>query len=436
MALEQDYLAKANEALARKDTPEALLWAGKCLAVQPGHVDAAIIAASAMESDKLGDAIANLRQAERANAEPAAKVRLISELVVYVERAERIARGLPPYHVLDMREFPFHFCDAEIAALRENWTKIPPGESAYLSLGPVVHLILGELPAADGILLQVAAASPKKRAPKSYATVRYAPDFYEQLKHVAFTGLPQVQVAKGARFATPHVLYVGCDLAYFRLFALPLLRSLAARSPGADAHLHLMLVAGQPEPQIPNLNLNLRVTYEVIHKGLDSPMYYHAARLVRLHQFLEDRTLWMVDADALVVGDLASLHDKLRGSIGIRVRPGRTQPWNQFSAALVAATPEAKDYFRLVAAYLAHFMYQGIFTWGMDQMALFGVYQHLVHKPTLSLWGPDEFEVSDYRDSASLWFTAGQHKKEYAAGASRPPPDQAKFWDLFRMYAS
>lgn len=433
--MDHAYLINAREALARRDSAAGLSWARKYLELHPGDIAAAIMAARAVDSAAPAEAVAILRGALAHTREPAAQATLIMELLPFAERTERLKRGLPPDHVLDMREFPFHFSGADIAALRTTWNAVKPDDPVRLSLGPAIEFVLGDFAAADDLLLQAAARATNRKALGGHATVRYSDDFYRHLEGVKFEGLPSVRILKQARFSSPHVLYVGCDSTYFQTFATPLLRSLATAAPRADAHVHLMLVAGQPEPEIPALNLNLHVTCEVIQKGLDSPLYYHAMRLVRLYQFLDDRTLWMIDADALVNADPAHLYGRLHGDVGIRVRAGRTQPWNCFSAALVAATPASKAYFRLVAAYLVHFIAQAQFTWGMDQMALYGAYRYLPQKPALTLWGPQDFDVNTCGADATFWFTAGAFKKEYAAGTAAPPPDRQKYWDLYRRNA-
>ena len=433
--MNQDDLQKAKEAMSRKDMATTLVWARKHLAANPGHVEAATMVARALADEAPDTAVSTLQRAIADNKEAQAKLALTCELLPYLEQTRRAAHGLPPYHVLDMREFPFHFCHAEIEGVRQMWKSFAGDAATTLNMGPAVEFILGNLAAADSLLLRTAETAKNKRAPGSFATVRYAPEFYKNLDNVDLRGLPEVQVLKQAQFSTQHVLFVGCNLDYLQLFAVPLLRSLAAKAPGADAHVHLMVVEGQSHPQIPSLDLNLHITYEVIHKGLDSPMYYHAMRLVRFYQFLQDRALWMADVDGLLNSDPGPLYARLQSGVGIRVHPGRVQPWNQFNASLVAAAPDSKDYFRLVANYIAHFMLAGNFTWGMDQMALYGVYQYLERKPQLTLWSPSDFAQYECDDDAVFWFTAGALKNEYARGALPPPPQHKKYWDAFQKYA-
>jgi hypothetical protein len=100
------------------------------------------------------------------------------------------------------------------------------------------------------------------------------------------------------------------------------------------------------------------------------------------------------------------------------------EPWNQFNACVVGAgtTPASYEYFRLIAAYLAYFFQRKSLRWGIDQLAMYGVFadmQDLGRAPALALLGAREVDY-DYRDDGFVWCNSGAGKFQHLQRISKP----------------
>jgi hypothetical protein len=74
--------------------------------------------------------------------------------------------------------------------------------------------------------------------------------------------------------------------------------------------------------------------------------------------------------------------------------------------------PRAVEYFRLVAAYIAHFHRGQAMGWGIDQIALYGVYDFLHARgraPTLAALDSVTVDL-EHRPAGVLWCAAGASK--------------------------
>ena len=322
------------------------------------------------------------------------------------ERTERVARGLPPHHVLDMAEFPFCFASKtfkRFAAATAQWASQSPDDPGPQSINAWARVLVGDYAGADAALARFQALMPD-----------------QPLAAMRFTSLPG-----GAPLSLPPVVgkwpdqpafFISCDLLYLRKYGLNLLRSLAHHAPGCAAHVHVL---GPDAADLSDINLALTVTTEdpapIFATGLDPKIYYHAARLVRFAQALRasGQPLVASDADALVTADPRALLT-LPGDVAIRVRPGRIEPWHHFSACLLRGTPQSIPYFDAVTEIILRLLSKPF--WGLDQYALFAAY--LNTKQALTLLGPDVASVESDKPGL-FWFTAGVNKAELA-NASDP----------------
>ncbi len=286
------------------------------------------------------------------------------------------------------------------------------------------------------------------------SSVNFEPSFYESLEQVQYTEHLPATMDIAPADVSGHVLFLACDSNYFVRFATPLMRSLQAHSPGAQVHLHVMMRqhahAGPVAKSVEQFSgLTVKITGEVIpgdiaENHLTAARYYHGVRFIRLAQYLMSgsNTMWLADVDAIVNRNIKPVFDMMTGrDIGLRIRPGRVEPWNQFSACLVAATssPNSTTYFNLVAAYLHRLLTGSGLAWGADQLALFGVYRYLAEHgeaPDIKLWGPDVTDVGDYDANAYFWFAAGKKKILYVQNHDLTPDTETerRFWSQFRTY--
>lgn len=342
----------------------------------------------------------------------------LEEILNSVSEAEwsaRRERGLPVQHLLDMAEFPFAFTSKNLqrfAAAVSQWAAQTPDDPGPQSINAWMKVTLGDYAGADQILRRYQQLLPSD----PHGQMRFAEPPQGQRMQ-----LPSV----GGDWPAGPSFFVACDPIYLRLYGMPLLRSLASQSPGAPLHVHVM---GQERPSFGDCNLRVSVTWEdpseILGAGVDAKSYFHAVRLIRFAEALRrsDAPLIMCDADALVMSDpthLLSTSDE----VGLRVRPGRIEPWNYFSACLVRGTPSALPYFDEVSDIIKTSLKTPF--WGLDQYALFAAYLH--HRPPITLFGPDVAAVSA-DTPGTFWFTAGKAKDDLFKS-------ETKYAQAYRRYA-
>ena len=148
--------------------------------------------------------------------------------------------------------------------------------------------------------------------------------------------------------------------------------------------------------------------------------YYHAVRFVRFYQILQryNRVTWLMDVDALFNRTPDELFGRFAGhDVAFRVRPGRLEPWNRFSAELVggATSRLSLEFFRLVTAYIMHFFRRGELRWGIDQLSMFGVYNHMEQQgstPHVMLIAQHELDA-EHLDNGLIWHSSAQDKYDH-----------------------
>ncbi|MBX7198766.1 MAG: hypothetical protein K1X51_05270 [Rhodospirillaceae bacterium] len=335
------------------------------------------------------------------------------------EIAERTKRGLPLQHVLDIAQFPFFFALGAVEMFNQIITKLAAENPnlAHLAMSQVMGALARRDHAGANAFMErfrtLAPADPMARM--RFGHVPAGP----------FVDLPPVL---GAYPKTP-AIFLACDAVYFDKYCMPMLRSMAANSPMLPVHVHLMSGDDSTVAPARGLPLALTVTYEdprqlIARLGILPSHYYGAARLVRFAEALEDNPgpLWMADVDGLVTGDAHQLL-KVATPAALRIRPGRVEPWHQFSACLIMGSAASRDYFRRVAAIVREDLPYA--WWGMDQYALFSA--AIGVKPQISLLGP-EVAGAHEQHPGLFWFTGGQALKKSLA------TDQNPYAVLFRRF--
>lgn len=349
------------------------------------------------------------------------------------EWVELRKRNMPIYHADDPARIPFAFAREDAARLYASAQRSATLSDAQAALRVAfTAFAAGDLESAATSHETVARLSPNEIS----ANVHFGEAHFDALKAFDIDGyiatLPSITVLKTASFNDEDVIFISCDGAYLRDFGLPLLRSIAHHRVDAAVHIHLMSTQGDDQRQALALiekitSLRSHVTAEDVSAIKDMDRmgglrpYYHAGRFLRFFQFLScaNHRLWLMDADALANQDPIRAFAQLDGfDVGLRIRPARVEPWNQFSACLVAARPTAAaiSYFKLAAAYLAHCMMNEGLRWGVDQLALYSAHLHMARTgqlPPTTYFGPLVADV-EFQPDGIFWFTAGVKKFSYS----------------------
>lgn len=383
----------------------------------------------------------------------------LDQLVCHKEWWERIKRGEMPYHAARLSDLFFTYAAEEVKewdAVNQQRLAANPSHPHLLATAGLSRFCLRDRHGAQRLF----SATPQKMAGHLLEAVRFEPGFYDELR--AFTDsdltrtlppvinvVPLVPDGKG-------ILYLSCNFTYFRGFALPMIVSMRENSPQTPVHIHIM-DATEDEVALARTFLErlspIKFALSIERPGLanapvqEARSYYHAVRFIRFYEHLRHYgvPLWLMDVDAVINANLDGLFSMLEGNdVAMRIRPGRKEPWNQFNACVVGAgTSDASlEYFRLIAAYLAYFFQRNGLRWGIDQLAMYGVFADMEDRgeaPHLALLGEREVDYS-YRDDGYVWCNSGagkfQHLKRIANPRSLPLAnfDGNKFVDVFERH--
>lgn len=368
---------------------------------------------------------------------------------------ERIRRGEMPYHCARIDELFFNYAieDAkEFARLSAILMEAHPDNVSVRRNAGNAKFALGDRHGAEALW------QPETMEGSIWENVRFAPAFYDELR--AFTdadiarGLPPVQILAPPQ-PSDGSLYLSCNATYFHAFALPMIVSLHKRSPHTPAHIHIMDISDQDAAHALALLKALdpkKYSLSIERPGfakvtMAARGYYHAIRLIRFYDHLRTygSPLWLMDVDAVINRDLSDLFATLVShDVAMRIRPGRMEAWNQFNACVIGASTSATslEYFRLMAAYIAYFYQRDKLRWGIDQLAMYGVYMDVrdrAEAPSLMLLGEREVDY-DYRDDGFVWCNSGvvkfKHLQRIANPAANVPEDasRSKFTQVFEEY--
>ncbi|MGE4062690.1 MAG: tetratricopeptide repeat protein [Rhodospirillaceae bacterium] len=363
---------------------------------------------------------------------------VLTHVICQKEWYERIKRGLMPYHCSRVDELFFDHARDYVKQLEATSSQLvaayPESESLRLMLA-TARFALKDRHGAEAIIR----TAVKKTKGHIYETVRFAPEFYDELR-----AMPDADIARGLPpriEVTPPcpdangVLYLSCNYTYFYAFAFPMIVSLRERSPATPVHVHIM-DADQEQTDFA-LAVLQRLTPLKFALSVERPRlkpnssqakcYYHAVRFIRYYEHLKlyGCPLWLMDVDAVINRDLKDLFAEIGScDAAMRIRPGRLEPWNQFNACMVAASQSTTsiEYFRLIAAYIAHFQQNNSLRWGIDQLAMYGVYADMEDRgtaPSLCLLGEREVDY-DYREDGFVWCNSGAGKFKHLERISNP----------------
>ena len=236
-------------------------------------------------------------------------------------------------------------------------------------------------------------------------------------------------------------LFLSCDVRYLGLFVPPLLRSLQRFVPSQRIHIHIMGDPGDLKPFVKAFRpLRITTTQERPEEflrahNIQPEAYYGAARFIRFSQALDvnEGPLWMSDVDGLLYQNPRPLFGNA-ADVALRVRAGRLEPWNQFSACLVMGRPNARNYFREAANIVRALLTKS--WWGLDQYALFSAYLILKARgtlPSFSLLGPNEANVGA-DEGGVFWYTAGTQKSRLFQNL--PPEELRPYEKLFSLFSA
>lgn len=390
---------------------------------------------------------------KRAGEDTDSALPVLEQLIPHKEWRERIKHGELPYHAKSLDELFFRYAKAEFREYLRLTEKAVTGPS--VTLPSVTHRCMAlfaaqQWHAVDQLLDHIRPMIGRH----IWTNVTFKSEVYEALGRMSdaeiAAGFAAVEYSAVPDQQGP-VIYLACDYQYYLHFARPMLRSLAAQRPGAPVHLHLMDTASAQREEAHavtgKLGLVVSSSSEVMNPKdrtdiMTARGYFHAARFVRLLQHLQryPRELWLLDVDGLINRDPAALFNT-RGTadIALRARPGRFEPWNQFNAAVVGVAPTEKaiNYVRLIAAYIAHFYSKDMLGWGIDQLAMYAVYQWLKERgqqPSIALLD-DRAVDYDYREDSVVWCNSGRAKIAPTEPVD-PQSPRARFDHAFQRYAT
>jgi len=300
------------------------------------------------------------------------------------EWVKREEHGLPKYHSLNVTDLGFKYTDPASQLLFEKETPSTRSTRAFLS---------GEYDLYEQLMRF------------AYAHVAscciFNKDFMKHIKRTdeTYDKLPEVHTVVPLD-GVDRAAFISCDGNYLEKFGQWLVKSI-------DNDLPIMLHIMDPEYNHMVLakklcdegNIGLQLEYPEAGPG-----YYHSVRLIRFKEFLKKQAGILLDVDTLARNPISQLPEV---PLGVRLRPARLEPWNQFNASVIVGNWQAEAYFNMVANYIYQFYLGKKLLWGIDQAALFSVWVDLQNNVTCL----DEKEVDyDYHDDGIIWNNSGKQK--------------------------
>lgn len=446
-------LAKLAELADQEgDRKEAREWYKKLWDADPTNISAGTAyAIKSFEDDPEETSRAFDKLMERARKDEAAQIKILLALLPYREFHERMKRGLMPYHATSMDELFFKFAHEDFARFRKlvfEQVRQAPDDPRLINREFLAYFCAGELKQAEEVLLRL----PNTAREGILATVSFQKKAFANssdfLDERISSCLPPVITHIPGNFSAGHLIFLCCNSFYFDSFGNPLVQSLAKEKPGAFLHLHIMDITDEQVARITGIleKLPLRAAFSSEQTGFkdqqsqDARNYYHAIRFVRFYQFLcqHKGPLWMMDVDALFNRAPEKMFAVLDGhDVAFRIRPGRLEPWHQFSACIVGAAKTAASlaFFKLIADFILQAWQDRKLSWGIDQLAMFLVFLHLRElgqAPNVALVGSTIADL-DSMDEGIVWLTAGKGKFLNSDKANDGPARE-KYRQLFRHY--
>ena len=123
--------------------------------------------------------------------------------------------------------------------------------------------------------------------------------------------------------------------------------------------------------------------------------------------------------------------------IGVRVRPGRFEPWSQVDAAgfVINPTEVGIEYMKLVAKYVGIFALEEKSSWMLDQMSLFSTMEFFRRHHHIDVKLLEDSMLGNQAIPYSvIWKTAGGEKFSQAKHAHGNWSDDQQVDDYTRLF--
>ena len=368
-------------------------------------------------------------------------LKVFERLATYSEWYERRKRGLSPVHASSLGDLYFTYALAQrddLIGLAKRRLSSNAGDAdaiATLALFDLSQDRWNELEERLEKLKTIAPAHKDLAMCINEDHGSYLNEFTEEDIAVL---LPPIIHVIGLAPSREGTIFLCSDPTYFYCFTAPLLLSLEKLSQASRVQIHILDAE----------HLNLSVTMDVLNSlkhvqcglsvessGLgDIPqkqkaIYFHAIRYVRLFQaFSRDHGPYcLTDVDGLFVRNPEDAFTALSGhDIGICPVPGMWHSKAHFRAAftMVTNTEPGANYLRMVAAYIVNAAIKDRLFWGIDQNALFTVYNHLRKNGRAPRVKPldESIFTMEAKEDSIFWSDGGKEKFELARRIENKDP--------------
>lgn len=400
-----------------------LLAAGR--AWFPEDANVVVQHASSLGSDLDESPVVEALQAAASTPAFADNLKVLETLAILQARQSRRAKGLNPYGAASWEDFLVWSETDGLARYRaalDRRLASAPATPDLILARAWVGLVDQAWEESERLIAMVRSAGDGAIVD----TIHFDKAFYRDLERQTDSAIlsdfvPLEELRHGPPAPT---LFLPSDPVYFRKFTLPLLDQIAARAPDLRVHVHLLdgdaaewrdcLQAALGKTPAVSLSAEASGARQ---EPRTAAVYYHAVRLVRFHEYiLRNRCPGlMIDVDADLTGDPAlAMARFMDRDLGLFATPQSFEPWHKFAAGCIGAAPTAGGlaFTRLVAAYIARLRSDGLGYWGMDQVAMFGVYTFLAREGRRPDTGFFQSDIAGHVKGrpAVFHFVAG-HKK-------------------------
>lgn len=438
-----------------KASQQSRVYWQRYVGLHPGDLLAAMSYAEHILDDSPDEAVSRLEDVlTRVQADDLLTLKVLQRLIVAKERRERAWRGLMAYHAHSLDDMFFRFAAEDVHRFCEianrAVARTPEKKAAY------VYKAIGQFVSGHGQALEAMLAPAREEVGAlPFMNMRDRDGgFYESLAAMGdadiLRGLPPVETLVSADFSDAPIVFLSSDGEYFSRYAVPLLRSMGANGKGTQVHVHIMDPTETQREEATrvasSLGLVVAVTTEMLPatdngKGNRATNYFHAVRFIRFYEALKRyrRPLWLMDVDVMFNRPPADLFATLgREDAAFRARPARWEPWHQFNACVIGAAPSipSLEYFRVIAAYIAYFHQAAGMTWGIDQLAMYAVFDYLRSRdqaPAIALLDDRAIDY-DSTESGIVWADSGKSKHRAITPLAAIDPPTARYRALFQRY--
>lgn len=408
----------------------AIHYFEKALESTPSHAGLAIRWSRLLPIKDLPRGLEALKKAKPDNSRPLEeRLDFFSHYVTYKEWAERVSHGKMPYHAESLAGPHFKYAAedfAEYEKIADDLLLQTPDSVLARSAKASALFCRGQTAEAETLFHSLARTDQAS----IYDDIVFNPGFFDVLRsredREITTQFPAIATIEQPTLKMGPIIYLACNYEYYVNFTRTFLLSIDAIAQGSQIHLH---VIDPVDTQIESVksfcaglkNISVAITTE--QSGIDRRnafalrCYYHAVRFIRLYQHLKiyRKPLWLMDVDALLNRAPSAMFTAAQDcDVAFRARPGRWEPWNQFNASVVGFSPTARglEFCRLIATYIAHFYERNQLRWGIDQLAMYSVYEYLKRlgsAPLVKLLNDREVD-NHFNDDGFVWCNSGRGK--------------------------